>query len=42
MNDKNLFSIGEVVKAVGITRKIILNKNIFQRYNGFTADDKQA
>ena len=25
MNDKNLFSIGEVAKAVGITRKIILN-----------------
>ena len=25
MNDKNLFSIGEVVKAVGITRKILLN-----------------
>ena len=25
MNDKNLFSIGEVVKAVGITRKTILN-----------------
>ena len=25
MTDKNLFSIGEVAKAVGITRKIILN-----------------
>lgn len=25
MNDKNLFSIGEVAKAVGITRKTILN-----------------
>lgn len=25
MNDKNLFSIGEVAKAVGITRKILLN-----------------
>ena len=25
MNDKNLFSIGEVAKAVGITRRIILN-----------------
>ena len=25
MNDNNLFSIGEVAKAVGITRKIILN-----------------
>ena len=25
MNDKNLFSIGEVAKAVGITRKVILN-----------------
>lgn len=25
MNDKNLFSIGEVTKAVGITRKILLN-----------------
>ena len=25
MNDKNLFSIGELAKAVKITRKIILN-----------------
>ena len=25
MNDKNLFSIGEIAKAIGITRKIILN-----------------
>lgn len=25
MNDKNLFSIGEVAEAIGITRKIILN-----------------
>ena len=25
MNNKNLFSVGEVVKAVGITRKILLN-----------------
>ncbi|MBQ2613865.1 MAG: MerR family transcriptional regulator [Clostridia bacterium] len=25
MNNKNLFSIGEIVKAVGITRKILLN-----------------
>lgn len=25
MNDKNLFSIGEIAKAVGVTRKIILN-----------------
>ena len=28
MNDKNLFSIGEIAKAVGITRKIILNYEI--------------
>lgn len=28
MKDKNLFSIGEVVKAVGITRKILLNYEI--------------
>ena len=25
MDNKNLFSIGEIAKAVGITRKIILN-----------------
>ena len=25
MNSKNLFSIGEMAKAVGITRKTILN-----------------
>lgn len=25
MNNKNLFSIGEIAKAIGITRKIILN-----------------
>lgn len=25
MDDKNLFSIGEIVKTIGITRKIILN-----------------
>ena len=28
MNDKNLFSIGEIAKAVGITRKAILNYEI--------------
>ena len=28
MNDKNLFSIGEVAKAAGITRKTILNYEI--------------
>ena len=28
MNDRNLFSIGEIAKAVGITRKAILNYEI--------------
>ena len=28
MDNKNLFSIGEIAKAVGITRKIILNYEI--------------
>jgi len=28
MNNKNLFSIGEIAKAVGITRKVILNYEI--------------
>ena len=28
MNSKNLFSIGEMAKAVGITRKAILNYEV--------------
>lgn len=37
MNEKNLFSIGEIAKAVGITRKTILNYEI----KGLIAPDKK-
>ena len=38
MNNKNLFSIGEIAKAVGITRKTILNYEI----KGLITPDKKT
>ena len=38
MNDKNLFSIGEIAKAVGVTRKTILN---YESKGMITPDKKE-